>query len=487
MSPSTSSGLNKLVIIDGNAIMHRAFHALPPLTNKKGEPIGAVYGFTSMLLRIIDDLKPTHLAVCFDRKEPTFRKKAYKKYQAHRPETDKNLATQFAVVKKAVKSFDIPVYEKAGYEADDLIGTIAERAVRLQTTNYRVGKRKKAVDISRKAVDQVIIVTGDKDILQLVNKKVKVYLPVRGLSKAKMMGVNEVVEKLGVKPDQIVDYKALVGDPSDNYPGVYGIGPKTAENLLREYQSFEAVYKNIKLIDESIKKKLIEGKKEGLLSKKLAKIVTDVDFKFDLNKMDKWAVGRKETVKLFEEIGFKTLKKRIQGEVVKTINKAPSQNKLKAVSTMLARFFKGKRYAIRGTMSLVLQGYEMGVDDIDVLTDKKTALLCNSLLKKHLYEKVEYKQSEQYKSYFGKFVINKILVEVYGNWQIRVKGKRVKGKWSKIFNASKEETKTIKVGGLEVNVTKPEVELAIFASEGRWNAYHKLKKQIDSKNQQSLF
>ncbi|MFC1710498.1 5'-3' exonuclease H3TH domain-containing protein [Patescibacteria group bacterium] len=284
--------MSKLVLIDGNAIMHRAYHALPPLTTKDGDPINAVYGLTTMLLRIISDLKPTHIAICFDRKEPTFRKKEFKAYQAHRPETEKELISQFSKAKDTVDSFGIPSYEKAGFEADDLIGTITKK--------------------TEKKLDRIIIVTGDKDILQLVTKKTSVYLPKRGLSDAQLMNPKRVKEKLGVTPEQIIDYKALVGDPSDNYPGVYGIGPKTAESLLSDYGNYKTIYKNLNKIPETTRKKLKNGKSGGDTSFKLAKIVTNVSFKYDLAKMSKWEVGNQKTISLFESYGFKTLTGRIK-------------------------------------------------------------------------------------------------------------------------------------------------------------------------------
>jgi len=291
MSPSTSSGQSKLVLIDGNAILHRAYHALPStLTTRNGEPINAVYGFVSMLLRIIQDLKPTHIAVAFDRKEPTFRHKEFKEYQAHRPETDRELISQFEKVRDVISAFDIPAYDKAGYEADDILGTLAKQA----------------------KVDEIVIVTGDRDILQLVNNKVKVYLPIRGLSEAQLMGKKEVVEKMGVKPGQIDDYKALVGDPSDNYKGVPGIGPKTAESLLSKYKNLDQIYKNINKIEEPVARKLKDGRESAKISQRLAKIVTNVPVKLDLEKSRKWKVDSTRALALFSEFGFKTLTKRIK-------------------------------------------------------------------------------------------------------------------------------------------------------------------------------
>ena len=297
--------MSKLVLIDGNAILHRAYHALPPtLTTRRGEPINAVYGFISMLLRIIQDLKPTHIAVAFDRKEPTFRHEEFEEYQAHRPEMDKELSTQFEKARDTVSAFRIPIYDKAGYEADDVIGTLAKQA----TEKLKNKKTKK----HKSPVDEVVIVTGDRDILQLVNEKVKVYLPIRGLKEAEMMGEKQVFEKMGVTPSQIDDYKALAGDPSDNYKGVPGVGPKTAISLLGRFGTFQEVYKNLDRIEEPVAKKLREGRESAKMSKKLAEIVTNVPIKLDTEKAGQWKVDSNEVLSLFSEFGFRTLSKRVK-------------------------------------------------------------------------------------------------------------------------------------------------------------------------------
>ena len=306
--------MSKLVLIDGNAILHRAYHALPPLTTRRGEPINAVYGLVSMLLRVIQDLKPTHIAVCFDRKEPTFRHETYKEYQAQRPVIDKELSGQFEKAKETISAMNIPIFEKAGFEADDLLGSIAEQA-----------QRTKNKEQSR--IDQVVIVTGDRDILQLVNEKVKVFLPVRGLSEGRLFGVEEVKEKMGVLPSQIPDYKALVGDQSDNYKGVPGIGPKTAINLLKKYGTFENIYEKLDDIPTATREKLIAGKDSGELSYKLAKIVTDMPIEIDYDSMKNWRVDDNEVLNLFSEFGFKTLTKRVK-EVGKSI---VSENQMKLI------------------------------------------------------------------------------------------------------------------------------------------------------------
>ncbi|HEX6977223.1 MAG TPA: 5'-3' exonuclease H3TH domain-containing protein [Patescibacteria group bacterium] len=282
--------MTKLILIDGNAILHRAYHALPPLTSKDGVQINAVYGFISMLLGIVTTLKPTHIAVCFDTPKPTFRHAQYIGYQAHRPRLESDLSSQFEIIYKVLDAMDIPIYKQEGYEADDVLGTIAKQTEK---------------------VDEVVIVTGDRDILQLVDGRVKVYMPVRGLSEGKVYGENDVVERLGVKPNQIVDYKALVGDSSDNYPGVPGVGPKTAISLIEKYQTLEKIYENLALISPKVSKKLAEGIESAGMSKKLATIVCDVPVTFHLEKAQKWDIDNKKTLNLFEKFGFKTLTQRV--------------------------------------------------------------------------------------------------------------------------------------------------------------------------------
>lgn len=285
----------KLLLIDGNAILHRAYHALPhSLTTSKGEPINAVYGFVSMLIRIITDLKPTHIAVCFDTPVETLRKSQYVGYQAHRPRMESDMSSQFEITYKVLDAMNIPIYKKERYEADDVIGTITDQCK---------GK-----------VDEVVVVTGDRDILQLVNDKEKIflYMPVKGLAKAKLYKEADVIERMGVKPTQIVDYKGLAGDPSDNYPGVSGIGPKTAVDLIKKYDTLENIYHNLGEIPERQSKKLAEGAESAAMSKMLATIVKDVPITFKLDDAGKWNISSPETLEYFREIGFKTLTNRVQ-------------------------------------------------------------------------------------------------------------------------------------------------------------------------------
>ncbi|OGM05980.1 hypothetical protein A2125_02450 [Candidatus Woesebacteria bacterium GWB1_43_5] len=324
----------KLVLIDGNAIMHRAYHALPSsMTTKKGKPINAVYGLVLMLLKVITDLSPTHIAFAFDRPEPTFRKKILVDYQGHRPEMDSDLSVQFKIAQDVIKSFGIPVYDKAGYEADDVIGTIASQVVKTDygglKSDDEVGKKNiedrssdikfqtssRASNLKRQSsVDEVVIVTGDRDMLQLVSDRdrVRLYMPVKGLSEAKLFGQEQTIERMGVPSSQIVDFKALVGDPSDNYKGVPGIGPKTAVKLLEEYGTLENIYKNLAKLPEKTRTLLQKNKDSAYVSQKLAVIVRDVSVNIDLKEMGKWELNKKQVFEVFDKIGFKTLGKRVK-------------------------------------------------------------------------------------------------------------------------------------------------------------------------------
>jgi DNA polymerase I len=209
-----------------------------------------------------------------------------------------------------------------GYEADDLIGSLAVQATKsISSTECESVSGKKnnktstlPLSYSPALIDSVVIVTGDRDILQLVDdsKNVALYMPITGLANAKLFGEKETIERMGVKPTQIVDYKALVGDPSDNYPGVPGIGPKTATTLLEKYEAFHNIYKNISEIKESVREKLMKGKDSGEMSYKLATIDRNVPIEFNFDEMNKWRVDSDRVLGLFEEFGFRTLTRRVK-------------------------------------------------------------------------------------------------------------------------------------------------------------------------------
>jgi len=286
--------MKRLVLIDGHAILHRAYHAFPlTLKTRKGELVNAVYGFSRMLLTVLEDLKPHYLAVAFDLPQPTFRHQEYVGYQIQRPEMDKELFGQIERVYQIVKALNIPIFTTPGFEADDIIGTLAGQAAQKKL--------------------EVLIVTGDRDIMQLVNKKVKVYSPRKGFAEPEIFDEKKIKVFLGVKPEQIIDYKALIGDASDNYPGVSGIGPKTAVELLNKYGSLKKIYQNLKKIKPQIAEKLKQGKESALLSQKLATIVTKVPLKLNLKACLVHDYNQPKAVKLFEELQFKSLINKLPG------------------------------------------------------------------------------------------------------------------------------------------------------------------------------
>lgn len=286
--------MNKiLILIDGNAIMHRAYHALPPLTNKKGELLNAVYGFTSTVLSVIEKFHPEYIAATFDLKGPTFRHKEYKEYKATRVKAPDEFYAQIPRVKEVVKTLNIPIFEKEGFEADDLIGTLSKQA----------GEAGENLE--------TIIVTGDLDTLQLVDAKTKVYTLRRGITDTVLYDAEKVRERYGLEPEQMVDFKGLAGDASDNIPGVKGIGQKTAVELLKKYQTVEGVYQNISEIKGAVKTKLANDKANALLSKQLATIALNSPVKLDISKMIVHDFNRDKVVALFKELNFFSLVKRL--------------------------------------------------------------------------------------------------------------------------------------------------------------------------------
>jgi DNA polymerase-1 len=314
----------RLVLIDGHAILHRAYHAFPPtLTTRSGELVNAVYGFTRILLSVIAELRPEYLAVAFDTGKPNFRHKEFVGYQAQRPHMDLQLKDQIARVIEVVQALNLPIFTLEGFEADDVIGTLAEQACKIKNQKSKIkiitaqaGSRKGGTNQNLKVSEsglETVIVTGDKDILQLVNKTTTVYMPGRGNEPATVYDEAKVQNFLGVKPLQIIDYKALVGDTSDNYPGVSGIGPKTATKLLTAYQNLDNIYAHLDEIEPKTRQKLLEGKTAAYLSQKLARIVTDSPVTLDLPACRVSDYDQEKVRVLFEELEFKSLLKRLPG------------------------------------------------------------------------------------------------------------------------------------------------------------------------------
>ncbi len=324
--------MNRLVIIDGNAILHRAFHALPPLTNSHGELLNAVYGFFSMLITLIKEQKPTHLIVCFDRPAPTFRQELFVAYQQHRPEMSEELASQIEVLHEALKEAVIEIFELDGYEADDLIGTLAKQAIKKDDRRLKVEDSNLTMEDRRSnhlppstiekpsstlhhpssSSLEVIIVSGDRDLLQLVNSHVKVLAPITGITKMVLFDEQKVEEKYGIKPSQFVDYKALIGDPSDGYPGVNGIGPKGAVSLLQKFGSFEKIYHHLGEIPPALAEKLAKDAEQAALARKLATIVTDAPITINLDKCCRTEANQEKMREVVGKLGFKSLAKRLE-------------------------------------------------------------------------------------------------------------------------------------------------------------------------------
>lgn len=294
---------SRLVLIDGNALLHRAYHALPPLTAPDGSVVNAVYGFISIIIRLFREFSPTHMAVAFDRPKPTFRKEIFEGYQSKRPKMDDDLVGQIEKVHEAVRAFGIPIYEVDGFEADDVIGSLVAQA-----TDEREMKK----------IQEIIIVTGDRDILQLVDdaRGVKVFMPTKGISEGKVYASQDVVERMGVPPEKIADFKALAGDSSDNYPGVAGIGPKTAIDLLQNVKHVEDVYLrledgSLQGVSAGVKEKLKNDKANALLSKDLATIRKNAPIEFREKDARIETLETTEAIEFLETIQFHTLLKRL--------------------------------------------------------------------------------------------------------------------------------------------------------------------------------
>lgn len=302
------------MLVDGSAIVHRAYHALPRFASSSGNQTGAVHGFFQMIFKMIENLRPAHVAIAFDRPKPTFRKLMYAGYQAQRPKIESELSTQFETIIKILHKAKIATYAVDGYEADDIIGTLAYEAVR--------GDRKSDGSIA-------YIVTGDRDMLQLVNDRVKVMAPVKGISEVTIFDADKVREKYGINPSQFVDLKGLMGDSSDNYPGVSGVGPKTASTLINEYDTIENIYKNLGEIaskKKGLADKLVSGAEAATLAKTLAKILTDVPFSHNFSDMDFEKIDVDALKSAFEKYEFKTLPRRVD-QVFGRIEKTKQQKK----------------------------------------------------------------------------------------------------------------------------------------------------------------
>ncbi len=333
--------MKTLLLIDGNNLFHRAYHALPPLTAKDGENTNAVFGFSNMLIKAISEVKSDFIACAFDTRAPTFRHVEFENYKAQRVAPPPDLYPQLPKVKKVLGAYGICVFEKEGYEADDLLATIAKEFAgpvsRFHPASARSklksnGDQQDNVDLRAvgsppttatrkpKTDFQVVILSGDRDLLQMVGGNIKVQMPGWNLTSTTLFGAKEVLEKYGVTPEQMVDYKSLTGDPSDNIPGIAGIGPKNASSLLQKYGTLENLFEHLDEVPESVRVKLQAGKDNALAAKRLVKLDADVDIDLPAGKAGlrvkslefrpDWEKVRKE----FAGLGFKSIIAKIPGD-----------------------------------------------------------------------------------------------------------------------------------------------------------------------------
>ena len=312
----------RLIVIDSNSVIHRAFHALPALSRKNGELVNAVYGFLLVFLKAVKDFQPDFIVAAFDYPAPTFRSKIYKQYKAKRPPAPQELYQQIPKVKEFLKAFGVSFFEKEGFEADDIIGTIARSAPKKQVLPKI----------------ETIILSGDLDTLQLVDDNTKIYALRKGVKDVVLYDENSVREKFGgLGPEQILDFKALRGDPSDNIPGVTGIGEKTAISLLLKFGSLENIYKEIEKnsvrtreLKPKLKEVLLKYKEQAFLSKELAKIEKNVPIDFNLIKCSWQGLDKKKAKELLEKFEFTSLLKRLpeieREREMKITQSSPSAN-----------------------------------------------------------------------------------------------------------------------------------------------------------------
>ena len=286
--------MDKIILLDGNSLSYRAFYAMPALKNKKGLYTNSVYGFTLMLERILEDTKPKYALVAFDKGKETFRHKSYEAYKGTRDKTPTELVEQFGYVRELIESYGIKYEEHLDYEADDIIGSYAK--------------------IAEKAGLEVIIVSGDKDLTQLASDNITVYYTKRGVTEIDYYTPEFINEKYGLTPQQIVDMKGLMGDKSDNIPGIPGVGEKTAIKLLTEYENVENVLENIDNISgKKLKERLTEGKEDAILSKKLATIFTDVPVDNKIEDLT-FKEDREKKKELFEKLEFVSFLRKLSQE-----------------------------------------------------------------------------------------------------------------------------------------------------------------------------
>lgn len=365
-------GKERLLILDGHSLMYRAFHALPLLTNSEGLHTNAVYGFANMLLRMKEEIKPDYIVAAFDRKAPTFRHEEYKDYKAGRKPMPDELSEQFPVIKDMLKLLAIDTFEIDGFEADDLIGTLSKFA-------------------EDRGIE-VYVVTGDRDALQLASQNIKIVINKKGMTEKEIYDEKRMVDELGVTPKQFIDVKGLMGDTSDNIPGVPGIGEKTAFKLIHEFGSIENVLQNIDNIKgNKIKENLLNYSEQAIFSKKLATIMTDVPVEIDLESIKSKENFDEEGIRnLFMRLQFKSLLARIPENKEET---ELNEDKNKAEYTMIDNIEKFNSFKVNSEKTYLLYSVEnentyskLKINKLYINSDNKNYII---LLDKILEENAE--------------------------------------------------------------------------------------------------
>lgn len=391
--------MKNLVIIDGNSLINRAFYALPLLSTSKGKIYNAVYGFCNILIKLITEEKPDYLVVAFDAAKKTFRNELYSDYKGTRKGMPEELAAQMPVLKDVLKKMNIKTVEKVGIEADDIIGTLSRRFADVHS----------------------IIVTGDRDSLQLINKNTEVWLTKHGITQILELNERQLLEEFGLTPSQVVDLKSLMGDASDNIPGVKGIGEKTAMGLLQQYGTMENVYAHISEIPGKTKEKLEQQKDMAKLSYKLATILTDCDFDCKLEDCTYDFPFSNEVRKDFEEYEFRSIVKRDECFVAGTQTKQTSiktqnlnttqlNNLLKNINEKLA-FFMGEdtiQFASNNVQNYEVKFSKENLDLFKpVLENEKTLkIFYNKKAMLHLLDKNNIKQKNSVDVSLGAYLLN---------------------------------------------------------------------------------
>lgn len=397
--------MDKLLLVDGNSIANRAFYALPFLSNKEGKPSGAVFGFANILIKLLQTEKPSHIVVAFDHARKTFRNDLYADYKMQRKPTPPELKEQMPVIKEMLDTMGIMHIELAGIEADDIIGSISKK--------YQ-GKK--------------FILSGDKDLLQLIDDDCTVWLTKKGVSEVDKVDQKRLDEMFGLKPFQIIHLKALMGDTSDNIPGVKGIGEKTALNLLEKYESVEKIYENIEQITGKLKEKLSEDKEMAFVSKQLATINTDCELNINFDDCKFVFPFKEETYNFFKTMDFSSLikneslfnfvrEKEKQKKVEKLVLTSEILEKLKSIKgefcyslKNMSFFFNGKIYYLEKNFSMFSEGLSLDYvcQNLKAVFENENILKITASAKDdmHLLDKLGIKLNNFYDLEIAQYLLN---------------------------------------------------------------------------------